>query len=491
MDNAPDWDAPQPVMRISNPSVVNVDFQEPYQELKYSSEEIKEVQPASTKKANKNYVQPSTSLMDNAPDWDAAQPLMSTSNPSVVNVNVLRLSKDGKDKQMSEKYKGKKYVKPSTSLMDRAPDWDAVQPATTTSNPSVVNVDGINGIAEEKRLVRPSSSGMTTESHSKTRAAAADTPFEYKQLQSIPKENPAGAKPIRDEDAKTKLPAAIAHAAGSSSDGWTPTAHFPSDDETNSPEGEESDASVSKKRAKNVSSMENYDQDALPRPTGVIPLTVSSSSKEKTQLFREEHSIEPVEDDPESAEETDKTVSDPASPGYSGGHQSNHSDSIEDDASQNGKSSSKSSTIDPQQHKDDRQASSNSSKKKLYLYGGGSPQPKDPWEFTMEGSDTKLDKSEREEASITKKKLVAYDRSLGTRTTNDAAEDGVSPSASRAKVTPKKTAEAIQSEGPNGGKKLKEKTVSPFTRTVSDNDDVDNTGWLDSSKADVDRIEKG
>merc|ERR1712194_428446 len=41
------------------------------------------------------------------------------------------------------------------------------------------------------------------------------------------------------------------------------------------------------------------DPDALPRPKGIIPLTASSSAKEKSQLFRAEHALAPVNDDDE------------------------------------------------------------------------------------------------------------------------------------------------------------------------------------------------
>jgi len=247
--------------------------------------------------------------------------------------------------------------------MDSAPDWDAVQPAISTANPSVVSVDGIVNTGKEKRFVRPPSSSMDGQAQSKSRAAPADTPFEYKQVQSIPKENPAGAKPIGDEDAKTKLPAEIAHAAGSSSDGWTPQAHFPSDEEPISPD--EKKPKNKKRTTPQYSSMENYDPDALPRPTGVIPLTVSSSSKDKTQLFRGEV-LEPVEDDTEGTEMTDEQKA-----------------------------------------------------KKLFLYDGSNSQPKELWDFTMEGGDTKLDENLR----------------------------------------------------PKGSGRLEEKTVSPFTRNVSKKDE--------------------
>jgi len=272
MDNVPDWDAVKPATTTSNPSVVSVDVIESKKQVKVSSNEVEKTDPA--EKGKKKYVQPSTSMMDNVPDWDAAQPVTKTSNPTVVNVDVKREGK-GDDNFGSEKPKKKKYVQPSRSLMDSAPDWDAVQPAIATSNPSVVNVDGINKVGQGKRLVRPFSSGTEGETD--------------EQVQSSQKENASNAKPVGAEDSETELPAAIAHATDSSSDGWTPEAHFPSDDKPSSPNGKES-------RTRYYSAMENYSPDALPRPTGVIPLTVSSSNKDKTQLFRAEHSLEPDED---------------------------------------------------------------------------------------------------------------------------------------------------------------------------------------------------
>ncbi len=398
MDSAPDWDAVQPATTTSNPSVVNVDVPESKKEVESVSGE--KSQDAVGKPKKKKYVQPSTSLMDSAPDWDAVQPAITTSNPSQVYVGAEKRRSEGNDGVADEKPKTKKYVKPSTSLMDSAPDWDAVQPAISTANPSVVNVDGINNTGKEKLLVRPPSSSIDEQAHeqdheqdheqapeSKSRAARpADTPFEYKQVQSIPKENPAGAKPSEDEEEKTKLPAAIAHAAGSSSEGWTPQAHFPSDEDASSsvPGDKKSPTGNSKKRAPSpYSTMENYDPDALPRPTGVIPLTVSSSARDKTQLFRAEHSLDPVEDGAETSDSSDEeTETAPLS-------------------------------------------KSKSSSKKLFLYDGSNSQPKELWDFKMEGGDTKLDENLR----------------------------------------PKGT------DASSGSSRLEEKTVSPFTRNVSKKDD--------------------
>merc|ERR1712087_658419 len=119
---------------------------------------------------------------------------MTRSNPSQVYVGAQQQRREGNDGAAAEKPKTKKYVKPSASVMGSTPDWDAVQPATSMSNPSVVNVDGINNTGKEKRFVRPPSSSTDEQAESKSSATPADTPFEYKQVQSIPKENPAGAK---------------------------------------------------------------------------------------------------------------------------------------------------------------------------------------------------------------------------------------------------------------------------------------------------------
>ena len=378
MDNAPDWDAVQPITSTANPSVISVAVSKS-KESKPVSEEKK----SEAEEPKKKYVQPSSSLMDNVPDWDAVQPATSTTNPSQVYINVPQQKRDWKNEVGADKSKDdvgvdkprkKQYVQPSASLMDSVPDWDAVQPATSAANPSVVNVDGINNAGKEKRFVRSSALSMEEETKPKARTEPADTPFEYKQIQSIPNENPAGAKPIGDEDTKTKLPAAIAHAAGSSSEGWTPQAHFPSDDESSNTADKTSSSSVNRRRTSQLSTMKNFDPDALPRPTGVIPLTVSSSSKDKTQLFRAEHSLEPVEDSTESADSTDD---------------------------------------------EEIASSSKSNPKKLFLYDGSNSQPKEPWDFTMKGGDTKLDEN----------------------------------------VRPKKSG------------RLQEKTVSPFTRNVSKRDD--------------------
>eukprot|EP00536_Pseudo-nitzschia_multiseries_P000822 jgi/Psemu1/321796/estExt_fgenesh1_pg.C_100019 len=419
MENAPDWDAVQPPMATTNPAVLNVDVSK----TKGETED-----KAAKELAKKKYVRPSASLMENAPDWDAVKPALSISNPSVVSVVVSSrpdanpsrvIKKKGKEGKLPEERKKQRYVKPSVSLMDSAPDWNAVQPAIASSNPSVVNVDGINRIGEGKRLVRPSSVSMEPETEKPTRPAPADEPFEYKQVQSLPKENPAGAKPVQEEEEKTKLPASIAHAAGSSSDGWTPSAHFPTDDKTNSTRSEESNAKGKRTRSAQSSTMENFDPDALPRPTGVIPLTVSSSAKEKTQLFREEHSLEPVEDEADNGDAKNYTAT----------------SSISKESSP--------SELEP-------------GKKKLFLYDGGNPQHKELWEFSVEGPDTKLDQDKQEETSTGKRKLVAYDGSSGIKGSNESFQ--------------------VQEPHPeNGdfrhsgaGQKLKEKTVSPFTRVVSD-----------------------
>ena len=310
MNNAPDWDAVAPATSTANPSVVNVDGKKFETPVKNTSENTSEnasenasnptettEAPPTVEKEGKTYVQPSVSMMNKTPDWDAVAPAMSTANPSQVYVSAPQQTSKAKDdstaKAEAPKSK-KKYVQPSVSMMDKTKDWDAVQPAISTANPSVVNIDGINNNGKEKRFVRSksASSSSSPEAKQTSQAAPADTPFEYKQIQSIPNENPANAKPADEGEEKTKLPAEIAHAAGSSSDGWTPQAHFPSDKS-----GDKSGDNKTTMRPVKRSTMENYDPDALPRPTGVIPLTVSSSAKEKTQLFRAEDALEPVEDD--------------------------------------------------------------------------------------------------------------------------------------------------------------------------------------------------
>jgi len=446
MDNAPDWDAVKPAVTSSNPSVVNVDVTKPKGEVKDES--------VIDEPKKKKYVRPSASLMENTPDWDAVLPALSTSNPSVVSVigssrPVVNTHdrKKKKEEVLIEEPKKQRYIKPSVSMMDSAPDWNAVKPALSTSNPSVVSVDGINRIGEGKRFVRPPSASLEVEIDQKTRPAPADKPFEYKQVQSIPKENPAGAKPVQDEEAKTKLPASIAHAAGSSSDGWTPSAHFPTDDTTNSLRIQDSNPKGKRTISAQSSTMEHFDPDALPRPTGVIPLTVSSSAREKTELFREEHSLEPEEEDKEAEniDGKDEVVATPTQ---------------------------KESSL------------SESGKKKLFLYDGGNPQPKEPWEFSMEGFDMKLDQSQQQEMSTTKNKLIAYDKNSGTKGTIYSAEDST-------KQKQKKNAENGNFRHSDQGRKLQEKTVSPFTRTVSDMKEPSEasvTKQVDSTNKDSDSI---
>ena len=266
MNNAPDWDAVQPATTTSNPSVVNVEI--PQSKENESKQRLNEDEEVAELPRSKKYVQPSTSLMNSVPDWNAVQPATTTSkqNPSVVDVVIPKKKNRVKDDSGAENPKDeKKYSRPTTSLMENVPDWDAVLPAVATSNPSVVNVDGINRVGEPKRLVRPISSD------------------------SEDKQNPTNVKSNGDEDVKEELPEAIAHAAGKSPDGWTPSAHFPSDENSMNPRDNQ--------KLNQQSTMENYDPDALPRPTGVIPLTASSSTKDKTQLFRPEHALEPLEDE--------------------------------------------------------------------------------------------------------------------------------------------------------------------------------------------------
>merc|ERR1712238_39813 len=341
MKNVPDWDAVEAAVTTSNPAVVNVDIPVSRKAIKSDVGEKKEQNTdVKEKKTQKNYVQLSTSVMNNAPDWDLCQPAITTSNPAVVNVDIPM--KKGKNVDLVEDnvknlQTKKKYIQPTASVMNNVPDWDLCQSAISTSNPAVVNVDG-SKYEEEQNLIRaPSSSRINsatddanrpsnivprstngkeetidlkeevsitpTAAETKkqqikpkrkvafTRPAPADTPIEYKQLQSIPKDtNPAGAKPIRDEETKTKLPAAIAHAAGSSkslSGGWIPTAHFPTKGENvifdeNSSSNQDSDIKdiASSERKTQSDAMKSPDDpDALPRPKGIIPLTASSSAK--------------------------------------------------------------------------------------------------------------------------------------------------------------------------------------------------------------------
>ena len=500
--------------------------------------------------------------------------------------------------------------------MDNAPNWDStdstVQPAIATSNPSVVNV-GVSKREEEKHLVRAPSfitktakddangsptiaSGSTSKERKEegsmfamtpaaaetmrqqvqskrkvafARSASADTPFEYKQLQSIPTEtNPANAKPIRDEETKTKLPAAIAHAAGSSkslSDGWAPTAHFPTDEDSKvSTDNQDSDTinnDIRKGKTQAGAMKSPDDPDALPRPTGVIPLTISSSAKEKSQLFRAEHALEPVNDDDddeqlnkidEIPEKDDDIVGSGSSgtpdspalrktgsstnsmlgpdqqplPNPSGvisfpdvrpltttapadtarskiGQHSRPNHPIEDDDVTQKKSLSSESSNTESKEQDDTSKTSSSSKdiskqkKKLYLYDGGNPQPKEPWDFAVKGLDTKLDENLlRQTPSTTKKKLVPYDgsQSIGG-TTADSYEQSIhlssdvlplgkeiGSSQKEGKDGPKTKKEEDegnrfrQQSTNDGRRRFKEKTVSPFTRTVSDNNDENEDG---------------
>ena len=638
MDNAPDYDICQPAIATSNPSVVNVEMPVPVSmkeikrndgvlEQKNDSDEVN----VKDTKIKKTYVQPTASVMDNAPDWDLCQPAIATSNPAVVNVEMpvpasrkeikrndgdLKKKNDSDEVDVKDTKTKKTYVQPTASVMDNAPNWDStdstVQPAIATSNPSVVNV-GVSKREEEKHLVRAPSfitktakddangsptiaSGSTSKERKEegsmfamtpaaaetmrqqvqskrkvafARSASADTPFEYKQLQSIPTEtNPANAKPIRDEETKTKLPAAIAHAAGSSkslSDGWAPTAHFPTDEDSKvSTDNQDSDTinnDIRKGKTQAGAMKSPDDPDALPRPTGVIPLTISSSAKEKSQLFRAEHALEPVNDDDddeqhnkidEIPEKDDDIVGSGSSgtpdspalrktgsstnsmlgpdqqplPNPSGvisfpdvrpltttapadtarskiGQHSRPNHPIEDDDVTQKKSLSSESSNTESKEQDDTSKTSSSSKdmsnkkKKLYLYDGGNPQPKEPWDFAVKGLDTKLDENLlRQTPSTTKKKLVPYDgsQSIGG-TTADSYEQSIhlssdvlplgkeiGSSQKEGKDGPKTMKEEDegnrfrQQSTNDGRRRFKEKTVSPFTRTVSDNNDENEDG---------------
>ena len=647
MDNAPDYDICQPAIATSNPSVLNVDMPVPVsrKEIKRNDGELEKKNDSKTKKT---YVQPTASAMDNAPDYDICQPAIATSNPSVVNVEmpvpvsmkeikrndgVLEQKNDSDEVNVKDTKIKKTYVQPTASVMDNAPNWDStdstVQPAIATSNPSVVNV-GVSKREEEKHLVRAPSfitktakddangsptiaSGSTSKERKEegsmfamtpaaaetmrqqvqskrkvafARSASADTPFEYKQLQSIPTEtNPANAKPIRDEETKTKLPAAIAHAAGSSkslSDGWAPTAHFPTDEDSKvSTDNQDSDTinnDIRKGKTQAGAMKSPDDPDALPRPTGVIPLTISSSAEEKSQLFRAEHALEPVNDDDddeqlnkidEIPEKDDDIVGSGSSgtpdspalrktgsstnsmlgpdqqplPNPSGvisfpdvrpltttapadtarskiGQHSRPNHPIEDDDVTQKKSLSSESSNTESKEQDDTSKTSSSSKdiskqkKKLYLYDGGNPQPKEPWDFAVKGLDTKLDENLlRQTPSTTKKKLVPYDgsQSIGG-TTADSYEQSIhlssdvlplgkeiGSSQKEGKDGPKTKKEEDegnrfrQQSTNDGRRRFKEKTVSPFTRTVSDNNDENedgnNNGRYDDDDGDDDSID--
>merc|ERR1712238_425999 len=525
MKNVPDWDAVEAAVTTSNPAVVNVDIPVSRKAIKSDVGEKKEQNTdVKEKKTQKNYVQLSTSVMNNAPDWDLCQPAITTSNPAVVNVDIPM--KKGKNVDLVEDnvknlQTKKKYIQPTASVMNNVPDWDLCQSAISTSNPAVVNVDG-SKYEEEQNLIRaPSSSRINsatddanrpsnivprstngkeetidlkeevsitpTAAETKkqqikpkrkvafTRPAPADTPFEYKQLQSIPKDtNPAGAKPIRDEETKTKLPAAIAHAAGSSkslSGGWIPTAHFPTKGENvifdeNSSSNQDSDIKdiASSERKTQSDAMKSPDDpDALPRPKGIIPLTASSSAKEKSQLFRVEHALAPVNDDEKlnRIEITSEKGSDiggntPGSqyvrkigsstnsmlgpdqqtlPNPSGVIFPNvrpmttaaPADPTKSKLEQHSKPDYSVGDIAAVQEKALSQEgdTSNSKKKKIFLYDGGYPQPKEPWDFGMKGFDMKLDENKQQASSKTKKKLVAYD---GSKVTGGAICDNVEES---------------------------------------------------------------
>jgi len=538
MKNVPDWDAVEAAVTTSNPAVVNIDIPVSRKAIKSDVGEKKE-QNTDVKEVNvkeeeneKNYVQLSTSVMNNVPDWDLCQPAITTSNPAVVNVDIPM--KKGKNVDLvKDNVKNiqtkKKYIQPTASVMNNVPDWDLCQSAISTSNPAVVNVDG-SKYEEEQNLIRaPSSSRInsTTDDANRpsnivprstngkeetidlkeevsrtpaavetkkqqikpkrkvasTRPAPADTPFEYKQLQSIPKDtNPAVAKPIRDEETKTKtkLPAAIAHAAGSSkslSGGWIPTAHFPTKGENvifdeNSSSNQDSDIKdiASSERKTQSDAMKSPDDpDALPRPKGIIPLTASSSAKEKSQLFRAEHALAPVNDDDEYGDDEKlnriETISKKGSDIGSNTPGSQYVRKIGSSTNSmlgpdqqtlpnpsgvifpNVRPVTTAALADPTKSKLEQRSkpdhsvgdiaaiqekalsqegdTSNSKEKKIFLYDGGYPQPKEPWDFGMKGFDMKLDENKQQASSKTKKKLVAYD---GSKVTGGAICDNVEES---------------------------------------------------------------
>merc|ERR1711865_747099 len=100
--------------------------------------------------------------MRNAPNWDSIESTVKTSNPASVDVGLSVLRRKDKDNKggnnakinaSKEKKVGTKkmYVQPIASVMDSAPDWDAVKPASTTSNPAVINTDESKH-REEKHL---------------------------------------------------------------------------------------------------------------------------------------------------------------------------------------------------------------------------------------------------------------------------------------------------------------------------------------------------
>lgn len=331
MRNAPNWDSIESTVKTSNPASVNVGLSV----LRRKDKDIKggnnaKINASKEKKigTKKMYVQPIASVMDSAPDWDAVKPALTTSNPSVINVDLQVLERktkgnvENQDKNSTEIRK--KYIQPTASVMDNVPDWDIVKPASTTSNPAVINTDESKH-REEKHLVRAQSSGSGSETTAEEDASThrkgrldeeeismfAMTPaaavskrqqMKAKSYIAFTREVPVASaqNAIEDEETKTILPASIAHAAGSSkllSDGWTPTAHFPKEKLSPDDSSVENQKSFTKavdksKRKPQIGTMKSPD-DSLPRPSGIIPLTVS----EKSLWFRADHALEPMEDD--------------------------------------------------------------------------------------------------------------------------------------------------------------------------------------------------
>mmetsp|Transcript_14455 Transcript_14455/g.33638 ORF Transcript_14455/g.33638 Transcript_14455/m.33638 type:complete len:124 (+) Transcript_14455:3715-4086(+) len=120
------------------------------------------------------------------------------------------------------------------------------------------------------------------------------------------------------------------------------------------------------------------------------------------------------------------------------------------------------------------------------MYHGGSSQFKEPWDFAMEGFDTKLDRNPQDKPSNTVKKLVAYGRRARTTVATGNVEDSGSQSFEDSKLDNKNeqskseeklqvSEEELDSHGPQGRSKLQERTISPFTRNVSRKNDIDTT----------------
>ena len=236
------------------------------------------------------------------------------------------------------------------------------------------------------------------------------------------------------------------------------------------------DSPALRKTGSSTNSMLGPDQQPLPNPSGVIsfpdvrPLTTTApADTARSKIGQHSRPNHPIEDDDVTQKKSLSLES------------SNTESKEQDDTS---KTSSSSKDISKQ-------------KKKLYLYDGGNPQPKEPWDFAVKGLDTKLDENLlRQTPSTTKKKLVPYDgsQSIGG-TTADSYEQSIhlssdvlplgkeiGSSQKEGKDRPKTKKEEDegnrfrQQSTNDGRRRFKEKTVSPFTRTVSDNNDENEDG---------------